>query len=53
MEFSEERETRDIPDPYYGGIRGFEQVLDMIEGATQGLLDHVCEKLLNRNLSRR
>ena len=53
MTFSEKRDTRDIPDPYYGGLRSFEQVLDMIEDATQGLLYDVCEKLLNRNLSRR
>jgi protein-tyrosine phosphatase len=53
MQFSDERKPRDIPDPYYGGLRSFEQVLDMIEDATQGLLYDVCEKLLNRNLSPR
>lgn len=51
MTFSKEREARDIPDPYYGGLRGFEQVMDMIEDATQGLLNDVCEKLLNRKPS--
>lgn len=53
MTFSEERETRNIPDPYYGGLRRFEQVIDMIENATQGLLHHVCEKFLGQKLSRR
>lgn len=28
----------DVPDPYYGGADGFEQVLDMIERAAAGLL---------------
>lgn len=28
----------DVPDPYYGGTRGFEQVLDMIEAACEPLL---------------
>lgn len=28
----------DVPDPYYGGAAGFEQVLDMIERAAAGLL---------------
>ena len=28
----------DVPDPYYGGPEGFEQVLDMIEEACRGLL---------------
>jgi protein-tyrosine phosphatase len=29
----------DVPDPYYGGDRGFEEVLDMCEDAVHGLLD--------------
>jgi protein-tyrosine phosphatase len=28
----------DVPDPYYGGDRGFETVLDMVEAACRGLL---------------
>ncbi len=36
---------RDVPDPYYGGGDGFEQVLDMLEDATEGLLDHVRARL--------
>jgi protein-tyrosine phosphatase len=28
----------DVPDPYYGGERGFETVLDMVEAACRGLL---------------
>src|SRR5687767_1744945 len=31
-------EGRDVPDPYYGGAEGFEQVLDMVEAACRGLL---------------
>jgi protein-tyrosine phosphatase len=31
----------DVPDPYYGGDDGFEHVLDVVERACQGLLDHV------------
>jgi protein-tyrosine phosphatase len=30
----------DVPDPYYGG-GGFDHVLDLIEAACDGLLDHV------------
>jgi protein-tyrosine phosphatase len=29
----------DVPDPYYGGDRGFETVLDMVEAACRGLID--------------
>ena len=28
-----------MPDPYYGGEDGFEQVLDLLEDACSGLLD--------------
>jgi low molecular weight protein-tyrosine phosphatase len=31
----------DVPDPYYGGPRGFEEVLDLVEAACRGLLDEV------------
>jgi protein-tyrosine phosphatase len=41
MEFSAGTKTRDVPDPYYGGPRGFEEVLDMVEQAAQGLLRHL------------
>ncbi|MEU2258839.1 low molecular weight protein-tyrosine-phosphatase [Streptomyces sp. NPDC019645] len=28
----------DVPDPYYGGTDGFEECLDMVEAASEGLL---------------
>jgi protein-tyrosine phosphatase len=31
----------DVPDPYYGGDDGFEDVLAMIEAATPGTLAHI------------
>lgn len=31
----------DVPDPYYGGAGGFEHVLDVVEAACRGLLDHL------------
>jgi len=30
-----------VPDPYYSGAQGFERVLDMMEDAAQGLLNHI------------
>jgi protein-tyrosine phosphatase len=30
---------RDVPDPYYGGPRGFEEVLDLVEAGCARLLD--------------
>lgn len=31
----------DVADPYYGGTRGFTDVLDQIERASAGLIDHL------------
>lgn len=35
---------QEVPDPYYGGIHGFDRVMDMIEAAAQGLLAHICKQ---------
>ncbi|MBQ1973047.1 MAG: low molecular weight phosphotyrosine protein phosphatase [Paraprevotella sp.] len=32
-----------VPDPYYGGDAGFEQVIDILEDACSGLLEHICK----------
>ena len=33
-----------VPDPYHGGAKGFDQVLDLIEDACEGLLHHVQQR---------
>lgn len=38
MEFVPSSPVRAVPDPYYGGPQGFEQVLDLLEEAAEGLL---------------
>lgn len=40
LDFSDSDET-DVPDPYYGQGRGFDIVLDLVEGAARGLLRHI------------
>jgi protein-tyrosine phosphatase len=37
-DFHENYAGREVPDPYYGGPRGFEQVLDMIEAVSASLV---------------
>jgi protein-tyrosine phosphatase len=32
-----------VPDPYYGGDRGFNEVLDMIEESTERLFDEILQ----------
>lgn len=34
----------EVPDPYYGGKKGFELVLDLVEDACDGLIKHIAEK---------
>ncbi len=41
MDFAPEMRTREVPDPYYGGPKGFEHVLDLVEAASAGLLADV------------
>jgi protein-tyrosine phosphatase len=31
----------EVPDPYHGGSRGFDTVLDLCEAACRGLLEHI------------
>lgn len=31
----------DVPDPYHGGARGFEEVLDMVQASCAGLLEEI------------
>ena len=41
MEFHSNPAIREVPDPYYGGSEGFERVLDLVEEAARGLLQHL------------
>lgn len=40
-EFAQRFDSPVVPDPYYGGAKGFEQVLDFVEDACEGLINHV------------
>jgi protein-tyrosine phosphatase len=37
--------VREVPDPYYGGGEGFERVLDLLEEASERLLERVAPGL--------
>lgn len=49
MEFADDAAAVDVPDPYYGGPLGFEQVLDLAEEAASGLLDEVLDLVRARS----
>jgi low molecular weight protein-tyrosine phosphatase len=44
LEFAPQGGTEDVPDPYYGGPNGFEEVLDLVEIAARGLLAHLRQR---------
>lgn len=41
MDFAPNAISRTVPDPYYGGAQGFEDVLDLLEEAAEGLLQEL------------
>lgn len=38
LDYAPHAKTREVPDPYYGGTYGFEEVLDLIEEASTGFI---------------
>ncbi len=40
-EFCTHHTLKEVPDPYYGGPEGFNQVLDLLEDACAGLLQYI------------
>ena len=43
-EFDPEAGDLDVPDPYYGGPGGFQEVFDIVDRSCRALLDHVLEE---------
>lgn len=41
LDFAAQSSLQEVPDPYYGGLNGFERVLDLIAAANIGLLEHL------------
>ncbi len=38
LEYADNFEETDVPDPYYGGAKGFQFVVDLVEDASDGLI---------------
>ncbi len=41
LSFARGADVDEVPDPYYGAGDGFQRVLDLVEDASRGLLDHI------------
>lgn len=48
LDFATDSPVTAVPDPYYGGPDGFEHVLDLVEEASEGLLEDIRERHLSR-----
>jgi protein-tyrosine phosphatase len=46
LDFAPDSPEREVPDPYYGGPDGFERVIDLVEEASEGLLEDIRERHL-------
>ena len=41
-DFCSRHTLKEVPDPYYGGSEGFNQVIDLLVDACEGLLKNIC-----------
>lgn len=41
LDYSSAWRGQEVPDPYYGGARGFETVLDMLQDMSSGLMEAI------------
>ena len=47
LDFTTKLPEKEIPDPYYGGSDGFDRVLDLVEEASEGLLQNIRKQHLS------
>lgn len=45
LDYSNDTKLSAVPDPYYGGNSGFDGVIDLVEGASRGLIRSLLEKV--------
>jgi protein-tyrosine phosphatase len=45
LDFARHLSQQEVPDPYYGGVQGFERVLDLVEEGARGLLEDIRRRL--------
>ena len=41
MKYAQRFTEEEVPDPYYGDMENFEHVLDLVEDAAQGIIEHL------------
>jgi len=43
LSYSKSSRLEEVPDPYYGGQNGFDQVIDLLDDAMDGLIDSLMD----------
>ena len=43
LSYSKDSQIDEVPDPYYGGQNGFDNVLDLLDNAMDGLIDSLID----------
>jgi protein-tyrosine phosphatase len=41
LSYAPNAKVQEVPDPYYGGEKGFDEVIDLIESGSRGLLEAI------------
>ena len=52
VSFGKNVNVNEVPDPYYSGSQGFENVLDILEDSVEGLLNKVEDDIRRENKSK-
>lgn len=47
-DFDTEAKGGEVPDPYYGGERGFQEVFEILDRSIDGFIDYLQESRLNK-----
>ncbi len=51
LDYAPDRTETEVPDPYYDGAEGFEHVVDLVEEASEGLINDIRERHLKGRTS--
>jgi len=51
VSFGNKLKVKEVPDPYYSGSQGFENVLDILEDSVEGLINKVEDDIRRENKS--
>tara|TARA_B100000700_G_scaffold189486_1_gene208766 strand:- start:691 stop:1164 length:474 start_codon:yes stop_codon:yes gene_type:complete len=43
LSYSKDSKLEEVPDPYYGGQNGFDEVIDLLDNAMDGLIDSLID----------